>query len=60
MFPVVKWLPIYSRADFLSDLVVGLTVGVMLILWGGYDRFTTVKAAPELKDEVEEEEDEEE
>ena len=32
--PILDWLPNYRKADFPSDLSVGLTVGVMLIPQG--------------------------
>ena len=34
IFPILNWLPDYSRAWFKGDLIAGLTVGVMLIPQG--------------------------
>ncbi len=33
-FPILDWLPNYSKKDFIADLPAGLTVGVMLIPQG--------------------------
>lgn len=33
-FPILSWLPNYTKKDFLSDLPAGLTVGIMLIPQG--------------------------
>jgi AGZA family xanthine/uracil permease-like MFS transporter len=59
---MLKFLGFYPGEHFkvVVPYVAGyLAVGVMLLLWGSYDRLTTAKAAPEFKDEVEEVEDEE-
>jgi SulP family sulfate permease len=34
LFPIVEWLPRYSRRDFAGDLPAGLTIGAMLIPQG--------------------------
>lgn len=32
--PIVKWLPAYNRADFVGDLMAGITVGLTVIPQG--------------------------
>lgn len=32
--PIVKWLPTYNRADFVGDLMAGITVGLTVIPQG--------------------------
>ncbi|MFN0018704.1 MAG: hypothetical protein ACKVP0_10625 [Pirellulaceae bacterium] len=59
---MLKFLGFYPGEHFkvVVPYVAGyFAVGVMLILWGGYDRLTTAKAAPDLDNEDGEEEDEE-
>ncbi len=33
-FPILQWLPRYRKADFLKDLIAGLTVGIVIIPQG--------------------------
>ena len=32
--PILDWLPLYTRSEFMSDLIAGLTVFVLLIPQG--------------------------
>jgi len=59
---MLKFLGFFPSEHFkvVIPYVAGyLAVGVMLLIWGGYGRLITAKTAPELKDEVEEEDEEE-
>lgn len=42
--PITNWLPTYERSFILSDMIAGLTVGIMLVPQGiAYTRYATIR-----------------